>query len=346
MTLTPTHPNHAITDPARMTLAGQAANLAAGRAAFEDYTTRKAANSTRRHLRDLALFEAFLAEINLAPGDLATNPEAWGGITWGIVAAFVRWQLKAGYAVSSVNMRLSTVKVYAKLAAQAGAIPPGDLAMILQLKSYKRTEQARMDDRRLESGLATRRGAKKAQPVSLSKDKAGALLNQPDTPQGRRDRLLLALLLALGLRVGELAALTVADFDLKAGRLTFYRPKVDKVQTHRLTGDSLAAARAYFDSGDAPAIGSVWRQSRKGRGGLQAAGLTTRAICKRIRALGELAGLAGLSPHDLRHYWATQAARNGTPMDRLQDAGGWASLAMPARYIEAAKIANDGVKLE
>ena len=56
-------------------------------------------------------------------------------------------------------------------------------------------------------------------------------------------------------------------------------------------------------------------------------------------------GIEGLSAHDCRHYWATQAARNGTPIDRLQDAGGWSSVAMPMRYIEKAKIANDGVKL-
>ena len=36
------------------------------------------------------------------------------------------------------------------------------------------------------------------------------------------------------------------DFDLAAGELRFYRPKVDKIQTHKLTADTLAAARAYL----------------------------------------------------------------------------------------------------
>ena len=53
----------------------------------------------------------------------------------------------------------------------------------------------------------------------------------------------------------------------------------------------------------------------------------------------------GLSAHDLRHTWATRAARNGTPIDRLQDAGGWNSPAMPLRYVEAAKVANEGVRV-
>jgi len=45
-----------------------------------------------------------------------------------------------------------------------------------------------------------------------------------------------------------------------------------------------------------------------------------------------------------QHYWASQAAKN-TPLQRLQDAGGWSSYAMPLRYIESAKISNEGVQL-
>lgn len=329
----------------RMIVAGQAANHAAQGAAFSDYRSRKAANTLRRQDNDLAIFMQFLERVHLKPGDLANDPKAWRGITWGIVAAFVQWQLKAGYAVSSVNMRLSTVKVYSGLAALACVIPAGELSMIRQVKSYKRTEQVRLDDNRAAVGVPTRKGYKKAAPVSLSKKQAANLLNQPNTPQGRRDRLMIALLLGLGLRVGELASLTVDNIDLTEGAITFYRPKVNKIQTHRLDKVSLAAVREYIESGDAPAIGTIWRQSRKGRG-LDSHGLTTRAICKRVRYLGEKIGIEGLSPHDLRHYWATQAARHNTPLDRLQDAGGWASLAMPGRYVEAAKIANDGVRLE
>jgi len=71
--------------------------------------------------------------------------------------------------------------------------------------------------------------------------------------------------------------------------------------------------------------------------------MSERAITDRVRELGERIGVMGLSAHDLRHAWATRAARNGTPIDRLQDAGGWSSPAMPLRYVESAKIANEGV---
>jgi integrase len=167
------------------------------------------------------------------------------------------------------------------------------------------------------------------------------LINQPDTAQGRRDAVLICLLLEHGLRVGEVAGLTVDDIDLVARAIRFYRPKVDKVQVHRLSPATFAALEAWFDSGDAPSAGPLLRASRKG-GILTDAGMTERAITGRVRALGEEIGIEGLSAHDCRHYWATFWASR-VDVIRLQEAGGWSSLAMPRRYIEDAEIANQGM---
>ena len=49
---------------------------------------------------------------------LYSDPTAWSGITYGLIAGFVRWLLQNGYAVGTVNLKLSTVKQYAKLAFQ------------------------------------------------------------------------------------------------------------------------------------------------------------------------------------------------------------------------------------
>jgi integrase len=62
--------------------------------------------------------------------------------------------------------------------------------------------------------------------------------------------------------------------------------------------------------------------------------------------LGQTARLEGLSPHDCRHYWATVLSRKGTQIRALQDAGGWSSPAMPLRYAESARIANDGAEVD
>jgi integrase len=325
---------------------GEQANAAAARSAFSDYRSRRADNTLRGHDAALEQFSDYLAEAaGQAPtGEaLATTPEAWSGITWGLVEGFVKWLLLQGYAVGTVNVRLSAVKTYAKLAAKTGAISAQELALIRAVQGYSRKEAKRINERREEAGIETRQGDKKREPIVLTREQADALKAQPDTPQGRRDAVLVGLMLGLGLRCGEVAGLSVADVNLERGELTFYREKVDKVQTHRLVNGFQAAMASYLEH-DALAIGPLLRASRKS-GELTHAGMSKRAITDRVRVLGAEIGIEGLSAHDLRHTWATLAARNGTPLNRLQDAGGWSSLAMPSRYIEAAKIANQGVNL-
>jgi integrase len=339
-----------IAEQEKFAVAGRVANDVAARSVFVDYQARKAKNTLRRQAADLALFAEYLGAAGLQAGDFIQDPEAWRGVTWGLVEGFARWQLQAGYAVPSVNVRLATVKSYARLALKAGALEATAFALIATVKGYSHKESKRIDEQRRAAELPTRKGAKKSAAVSIAPEQAARLMVQPETAQGRRDALLMALLLEHGLRVGEVALLAASDFDLKAGRLTFYRPKVDKMQTHALTPQTLQAARAYFKQ-DAPKRGNVWRKSASKQNGkakagtLHGQGLTERAITKRVESLGEAVDLIGLSAHDCRHYWATQAARNGTPVDRLQDAGGWNSPAMPLRYVEAAQVANEGVKL-
>lgn len=325
-----------------LTQAGQAANDSAARYTFTDHTDRKADNTIRRKRADIALFETFLHDVHIPAHDLFDNPEAWRGVTWGIVKAFAEWQLTKGYAVTSINGRLSTVRTYAKLAAQAGAITAEESILIAGVKGYDSKEARHIDDRRRADGLETRTGAKKAEAVTIPADIAEALKQQPDTPQGKRDTLLMCLLLEHGLRVEEVAILTLKAFDLKAGTMTFYRPKVNRVQTHELTANTRNAARVYLKH--APAAGIIWRKSIKGTGRLSSQmseTSATRALNKRVELLGRHAGIEGLSPHDCRHYWATYEVRNHTRVDRLMDAGGWSSPAMPMRYIEASHIANE-----
>jgi len=330
--------------PGALALAGQAANRAAASGVFADYQDRKAANTLRRQEADLALFRSFLKTAGIHTGDLANDPEAWRGMTWGLVAAFQRWQLDQGYSVDTINVHLSSVKVYARLAMQAGTITAETAALIRSVNGYSRKEALRVNEKRTENDIPTRRGYKKAEAVHIPRDLARRLKQQPDTPQGRRDALLMCLLLDHGLRAGEVNILEGNHFDLKSGELRFYRPKVNKEQTHRLTDDTLRAARAYIEGGEAPAIGSIWRTSRK-NGQLEGQGMNERTLTERVRSMGEAVGLQGLSCHDCRHYWATQAARNGTDPFSLQEAGGWSSLAMPRRYVEAGLIANAGVNL-
>ena len=351
-------------DNSPLAIAGQQANQAAARATFTDYRKRKAPNTTRRQDADLHLFADFLTEAGVTVRDLNTDPAQWRGITWGLVQAFIQWQLTQGYAVDSVNVRLSTVKQYAKLATQAGALDPREYALIKSLAGYSHKEKPNIDGGREAQGIETRRTikarttrqdgqavktSKKSAPIFLSKEQRDAITASDGTPQGIRDALLMTLMLEHGLRVGEVELLQAENFNTAAGTFTFYRPKTKTTQAHRLTDRSAAAYRAYQPH--APKTGSLWRASapknagKEQRGQLTGQGLKASRIYKRVELIGRRAGIEGLSPHDLRHTWA-ERAKGGTATKDLQTAGGWNSPAMPLRYQNSGTIANDGVTLE
>jgi integrase len=321
---------------------GILANQAAANYRFQDYHQRRSENTVRRQYADLSLFSKFLqSQLNVTTGSLPEDPMAWQIMTWGLVEAFVKWQLLEGYAVSTVNIRLSTIKTYARLAMQAGTLSTNEYAMIKAIQGYSYKEQYRIDQRR----SVQRLGLKKASPVQITLDQARLLKTQPNSPQGRRDTLMMCLLIDHGLRVGELAIICVENIDISTGMLHFYRPKVNRQQIHKLSTDSLRAIEIYANYGDLPDQGPLLRKSIKD-GSLSSAGMSERAITQRVNFLGVEVGLSGLSAHDCRHYWATNAARHGTDPFTLQEAGGWSSLAMPRRYVEQNNVSNEKVKLE
>ena len=344
-------------------IAGQAANKAAARQVFMDYRTRKAKNTIRRQDADLQLFADYLKSANLPVGDLSTDPKAWQGMTWGLIEGFVKWQLLEGYAVDSVNVRLSTVKQYAQLALKAGALDVSEYAMIRTVKGYSHKEKPNIDSTRKAEGLETRRStkarmtqknnelvttSKKSEPIFLTKEQRDIITASKGTPPGKRDTLIMCLMLEHGLRVGEVAILQTGDFNLSAGTITFERPKTKTKQTDRLTDKTLQAAKVYLKI--APKTGSIWRASamknegKAKQGKLTKQGMSAGAIYKRVEMAGRKAGIEGLSPHDLRHTFAERAKHNPTKI--LQTAGGWNSPAMALRYQQRGEIANEELILE
>jgi integrase len=168
-------------------------------------------------------------------------PAAWHGVTWGLVEGFVRWLLNQGYSVASINNRLSAVKVYARLAARAGVLAAEEHALIREVRGYGGTEGKRVDARRTKSRV----GHKKDEALVLTAEQARLLKSRhAPTPQGIRDRLLICLLLDLGLRASEVAALRVEDFA-EPGHVTVYRQKTDSVDRMELSADILKALVAY-----------------------------------------------------------------------------------------------------
>lgn len=331
-----------VSSPPRLADIGQLANQFAARSAFIDYQGRLDANTLTRQYFDLAHYALYLDDAGwvVSAEELFTTLGSWAGTTHGLIKGFVQWMLLDGYTIGTINVRLSTVRSYAKLAASTGAVEPLELALIAQIKGYSYSEGQNVDAQREQ----TRKGTKKAQPVLISAEQRALLKQQPDTPQGRRDALLMCLLLDHGLRCGEVADLTPQNLLLSEGLLTFRREKVKKVQKHRLTADTLLALLRYQEV--AQPMEQLLLGSRKGHNGQHLEGtMSRRAITKRVCTLGGRIGLVGFSAHDCRHAWVEAAIRGKTNIKALQDAGGWTSPAMPLRYAASAEIANEGVVL-
>ena len=118
----------------------------------------------------------------------------------------------------------------------------------------------------------------------------------PPTPQGIRDRLLLCLLLDLGLRASEVAALTVEDLA-EPGYVTVYRQKTDTTDRMELTADILTAQADYQRY--LRQSGPLLRGSRK-NGELTDQVMSVRAVGARVKIVGrDILGVWELSPHAL-----------------------------------------------
>lgn len=196
---------------------------------FRAYLQHKSENTVVAQGNDLAHFATFLLSLDYAntpsKDELQTSAEAWHTITWQAVQQFIDWQLAQGHAITSINRRLSTIRTYAKLAAKSGELAPSEYAMITTINGYSPRVAKQIDEHR----PRTRIGDKKDTPISITSEQVYQLKTQPDTPQGRRDALLMCLLLDHGLRVGEVILLQVQDFDLEEALVQIARPSPARV---------------------------------------------------------------------------------------------------------------------
>jgi len=169
-------------------------------------------------------------------------------------------------------------------------------------------------------------------PRTLSEQDVAAIVETPDTtrPDGLRDRALLELMYACGLRASEAIGLEVGDVDLEEGVLRA-RGKGSK---ERLVPVGTAAADAiavYLQRGRPPLVGDRWeaRLFLNQRG----AGLTRQGLYKIVQRHAKTAGLATkMSPHTLRHTFATHLLAGGCDLRSLQEMLGHADIATTQLY--------------
>ncbi|MEU4238353.1 tyrosine-type recombinase/integrase [Actinoplanes sp. NPDC026619] len=163
--------------------------------------------------------------------------------------------------------------------------------------------------------------------VGLAPEEVDALLAVA-REAGPRHRAVVTLLADLGLRVGELVGLDRADVGVERGHRTVrFVGKGGRPRRRVLTEDAAAALDDYLASrgnGDGP----LFTTASGGR-------IDRHAVFRLIRRLAREAGIPAadqLSPHSLRHAFATAARAEGVALEDVQDAMGHADPRTTRRY--------------
>jgi integrase/recombinase XerD len=175
--------------------------------------------------------------------------------------------------------------------------------------------------------------------VGLTPAEVDALLAAADAdggPSAARHRAALALLADLGLRVGELCSLDIADVGHERGhRSVRFVGKGGRPRRRALTAGAAAALDLYL-AGRAAAAGTT---ADRLDGPLlvttSGARIDRHSVFRLVRRLARQAGIPGwakLSPHSLRHAFATTARAEGVPLEDVQDAMGHADPRTTRRY--------------
>jgi len=169
-------------------------------------------------------------------------------------------------------------------------------------------------------------------PRTVPTDLLVALLDAPDaaTPAGLRDRALLELLYATGARVSEVAGLSLGDLDLSDSRLRVLG-KGSKERDLPLHRQAVARLRTYLADGRPglhPRLGEEAVFLNRAGGRLTDGGIR-RMLKRYLDSLGES---SGITPHTLRHTFATHLLEAGADLRTVQELLGHVALSTTQIY--------------
>jgi len=185
-------------------------------------------------------------------------------------------------------------------------------------------------------------------PVHLSEDEMGRLVTAPshDDPLGRRDRAILELFYASGLRLSELAGLEIDDVNLSA-QMVRTLGKGNKQRLVPFNKSTALAIREYLNDRAQlmRAAGTTRPRSRDKSDPLfvnyRGTRLSVRSVDRLVRRYATTSGVRpGVSPHALRHSFATHLLQRGADLRAIQELLGHARLSTTQRYthVNAAQL--------
>ena len=255
-----------------------------------------AANSVESYRRDLARLKAHAA-------DCGREPQALGKAE---LTRFVMSLTREGLSARTVARMLSSVRGfyhYLLLDGHLKSDPTSDL-------------------------IAPQAGQKL--PRFLTREDVERLINAPDTqtPAGVRDRAMIELLYATGLRVSELVGLTTSSVDIDGGTL-FCAGKGSKQRRVPVGRSAIKWLQRYEPARRSLLAG---RESPRLFVGPAGRAITRQGFWATLKKYAERVGLRGVSPHVLRHSFATHLLEHGADTRSVQAMLGHSDLATTQIY--------------
>jgi integrase/recombinase XerC len=266
--------------------------------------SRAADNTVSNYRRDLVGFRNFLLEQRRKAGFDVDTVDV-DSITADHVRAYLAMLMKSA-SRATVQRRLSAIKAFFRYR-EASVGTPSPARAIRSPKSERRL------------------------PRVLSPEDVERLVetdDRPDSPATLRDRAIMETLYSSGLRVSELVGLDFRDIDEELGMVRVRAGKGNKDRIVPIGEPALDAIRAWRTAMPMAAdrAGAVITNLRGAR-------LTTRSVEKILARRLLLSGRGGqITPHGLRHCFATHMLSNGADLRSIQEMLGHASLATTQRY--------------
>ncbi|WP_211234472.1 site-specific tyrosine recombinase XerD [Solimonas soli] len=276
---------------------------------------------------DRAAIERFLDRLWLERG-LAANTQASYRSD---LALFARWLAPRGVAIAGA--READLRDYLAAVRRNPRSQARLLSALRQFYRYLNTDRQRDDDpsARIES---PRLGLRL--PKTLAERDVQNLLEAPDVESdlGLRDRAMLELMYASGLRVSELVTLKLTSADLRQGVVQVLG-KGGKERLVPMGEEALHWLQRYVREarGERAVAGADWLFVTT-----RGAAMTRQNFWLRIKAYARQAGIrTALSPHTLRHAFATHLLEHGADLRAVQALLGHADLSTTQIYTHVAK---------
>lgn len=260
-------------------------------------------NTIGAYRNDLSQFVSFVA---------TTDVVRWDAIRRETIVNFLFHLRDREYASSTVARKMAAVKSFFHHLVQVGEIHDDPTATVDSPK------------------------VKKYAPKALTMEEVMNLLAEPAkdrTAKGIRDRAMMELLYATGLRVSELVGLQMGDVNLASATLRCRGPRKSE-RILPIAPRALEALRIYLDRGRLqlvrdPSEQTLFLNMRGGR-------LTRQGLWLIIRYYVEQAGITSqVTPHTLRHSFAMHQLREGAELSEVQELLGHANISTTQVYAQA-----------